>query len=168
MTPTTSPCSNGAMHRNLLAAVALLVASVASPAKASVSDAPNYIIGSVAIGVPYLAISAVLIGEGLDDALSRGHGLAEEGAVLEIVWASLHLSAGVGMLIAAGVACGDGCSIDGQLAALVGVGATLAAVGAAYLAHGIWSLSDGRPPPPVTPTVVPLESGALATARFVF
>ncbi len=155
------------MRVTLSLALVLGIVGASGRAHAEVSDAPNYVIGSIAIGVPYIALSAVLIGEGLDDAIHRGHGLAEAGAIVEIVWAALHLAAGTGMLIAASVACSNGCSVDGPISALLAVGATLSAVGAGYLAHGVWSLTGGRPPP-VTGSVAPLEGGAFASARIAF
>lgn len=150
--------------RNALLVLALAIAAPSS-ARATVDDGFNYVIGSVAIGVPYLAVSAILIGEGLDDAIGRGHGLAEAGAIFEIVWASLHLSAGIPLLIAASVVCANGCSDAPPIPAMFAVGALLFTVGAAYLAHGIWSLTGGRPPP-VTAALVPLDGGAVASARF--
>ncbi len=147
------------------AAVVSLALLAPSAARASVDDSPNYIIGGVAIGVPYLAVSAILIGEGLDDAVSRGHGLAEAGAISEIVWASLHLSGGIGLLIAGSVVCAQGCSSSPPIPAMFAVGGLLTGVGIAYLAHGIWSLTGGRPPP-VSASFAPLVGGGLASARF--
>jgi hypothetical protein len=156
------------MRTLLPVSLVLAILGSSGRAHAETSDALNYIAGSVAIGVPYLTISAVLIGEGLDDAIGRGHGLAEAGAILEIVWAGVHLAAGIGMLIAVSVACSNGCGFDSVSSALLGVGMTLTAVGAAYLAHGIWSLTTGRPPPPVMAAFAPIEGGGFASAQLSF
>ncbi len=162
------------MSRTTWLALALMsaigIVGLPRTARASFDDAGvGLMITSIAVGVPtYVTISAVLIGEGSDDAIHRGHGLAEAGAIVEIVWGAIHIAAGAGTIIGASVSRANATWFDDSvLGGLIGVGSFLGLLGGVYLGHGIWSLGEGRPPT-VTASLVPVDGGIYASGRLAF
>lgn len=121
----------------------MAAASAPSTAEAEVADLAPLWVG-IGVGIPYLTISTVLIAESLDDATQRGHGLAEPGAIFEVIWGSTLVTAGTilgAVFLGFSTQCFN-CEWTGYatIAGLIGV------PGIPYLLHGIWSLTEGRPP----------------------
>lgn len=88
-------------------------------------------VGAAAVGL----VDMALIFEGIEKA-THGHGMFRAGAMVEVLLGLAQLGAGA-------VAMGFGA--DGGEAALLGGGAAFGVAGAYLFAHGIWSLTDGRP-----------------------
>lgn len=133
----------GMWTRALALSIVLAAASSPSTAQAAVADLNPLWVG-IGVGIPYLTISTILIAESLDDAIQRGHGLAEAGAIFEVIWGSTLIAAG-SVLGAVFLGFSTQCyNCDwteyATIAGLIGV------PGIPYLLHGIWSLTDGRPP----------------------
>jgi hypothetical protein len=128
------------MHTRL-AALAILASCALAPstAEAQNTDPAAFWGVTIGVGVPMLAVDAILVAEAIDKALGEGYGLYRPGAIFELVWGALHVA---GVAVAIGVST---LAYDPAPLALA-FGVPLAVVGAYFIAHGIWSLTPRSSP----------------------
>lgn len=147
------------LNASLVAALALGVLSP-NDAAGQQTDPVAFWSATAAVGVPMLAVDAVLVVEALDKAISEGYGLYLPGAVFEIVWGAVHLA---GAVVAAGLST---LAYDPVPLALT-FAVPLGLVGGYFVAHGVWSLVP-RGDRSLQVALAPLTGGAQAIVSGAF